>query len=279
MTEKSPKKKPLLVDNPLIVPNSPISPSSNGRKGVYSRTIKRKISKDIAVATINPLGEGAAVYGIQMDWIIYYPTLKVRTYLQDIRGYTPSKATSLCARHPVSEWEKLKENTLNGMAAIVIESHLKQVVETQAQFLDITKIGMDRVYEMLTKLKVSEVPIFTLITDPADSTKQIKVRQTTLKSTDLANCMNALKTCMEIYRRTVGLDKDVEGMADSVEKIKQETFSGITQLDQNGLLPANKGQEKAASAGYDELYHLIEMRRDLDDDSEFLMAEGNRTTN
>lgn len=255
----NPKEKKMMGD-PLIV--KPM------KKGLTFTRKSKPRSK--AMIVTRKLAREDDIEQLQIERGMLYPGLKVYEFLVDIKGYTSNQYKEFMRLSSGADWDKVRDETQSRITARVAERHVDLIAESEDLFLRTAKIGITRIVEMLTKLKVTEVPEFVLIEDPITKKKK-QYKKNNLRSVDIANCMSALENGMRIYRTAMGLSDEAEGLKFVMGQLRDMLAgSGVnlTQVTVNtGPKPEGTGQEKIielAENDYDGLFRLIEMRRQID---------------
>lgn len=259
-----PEKKKEGVPNPVLVDPFSIPKKGSIKKKTFSFKPRSK-----SLPVISPSGE--ILDALQIEWVLSYSHHSIHHFLTKIKGYSTSRYQKFLKDSPAIEWEARKVTLRRDITANLVKTHVDFIAENQDFFLRTAKIGLTRIIELLTKLKVTEVPEFEVIKDPLDSTRNIAIKKNSLKSTDVANCMNALKSGLEVYRKAIGIESESESLAMVLREIRSHSGDNISVNNYNinlGPQPETKGQEMIADASYEELYQMIEMKRKIDSDGE-----------
>lgn len=249
------------LDDPLIV---------NPTKSRLTFTRKSK-PREKAITITTKVARLDDVENLQLERGMLYPGMRVYDFLVRVKGYTPNQYKEFMRLVPGADWDKVRDETQSKITARVAERHVDLIAESEDLFLRTAKIGITRIVEMLTKLKISDIPEFVVIADPRTGNKKT-YKKLHLRSVDIANCMAALENGMKIYRSALGLSEEGEGLKyvmDQLRDLLAGSGVNLTQITVNqGPKPINLGQEKIsdiAENDYDRLFQLIEMKRGINE--------------
>lgn len=208
------------------------------------------------------------IEALQIEKAVLYPSLSVRDYLLRVKGYTPKQYSVFIRWAAIPEWEARREQLQNEITANLLKRHVDAAAAAQDLFINTTRLGLTRVLEMLTKLQVQVVPEYAHVPDPDDPKKTKVVRKFGLRSADLANCMLALRTAQEIYRKAMGLTDESDSVAAVIRQMAELLGTGGVTVNQqtNLFLGASRlppeAQERMAKFNYEEVLMLIESKRE-----------------
>ena len=206
---------------------------------------KDEILEDLFPTAIRHKETGMEVLeSLATEWAIHYPNFSVLKYMTEIKGYTIGDYQRLIKHYPVPRWQETRKSIAESITRNVLDKHISLATEVNEAFITGAKLSMGKAIEMLRagRLEVTKVGGGTYIRN--------------LKSIDLLNCTNALKTSQDVWRKALGIN-DNEGMVQLTQVFGQQNNLEVN-IDETPE-DLKKLEEKLS---LEDIQTLIEARRD-----------------
>lgn len=261
------------MTEPLVTPSAPVVPvvvvAAKSTPRYRPKMLKVPAGEPDSVAGPRRVARRLDVEALQIEKGVLYPAMSVRDYLLNVKGYTSKQYSKFMEWAPVAVWDERRTKLQNAVTAELLKRHVDVAAQTQDLFLNVTRLGITRILEMLTKWSVEIYPEYVEVPDPATPGKTKRVRKTSLRSIDVVNCMSAMKHAQDIYRKAMGLHDEADSIAGVIEQMR--SLTGEANVTFNQQINVFTGTSKLAPEArkniqelpYDDILPLIEAKREL----------------
>ena len=116
---------------------------------------------------------------LQLEWATEYPSLSIRDFLIEKRGFTDRQYRFILSRAPAEEWKKGREEIQNRMGSQKIDGFLADMRKTQGTHSRASHLALARSVGLLAKKE--------------------------LKPTDLLNCIRSVEVAQRIFHTAMGI--------------------------------------------------------------------------
>jgi hypothetical protein len=204
---------------------------------------------------------------LRFEWAVKYWDYSPRQFLMEKKGIAPSAAdriVALLGGH--EEWAKERAGVLDKMTESVVMRHIDKLAEVNDTHVRASKLVMTKAIEYLSKMSLSPAKDKKgkLILDADD-----KPLWRGIRSIDIVNCANAIKTAQDLYRKAMGLPNDESGLAQILEKVNQlniqQNIHNSVHIHEGGTEPDPKAEalKKAQEhLSYDDIVEFVKYRRE-----------------
>jgi len=201
---------------------------------------------------------------LKIEWVIKYPTLKVKDWLLHKKGYSYTQAAKLYEIGGKEDgWNEAKNHVLDKMTSSIVKRHIDQMADVQEQHIKASKIGLAKAVEMLSKLSIEPVKgkDGKLLKDATG-----KPVWRGFRSIDLLNCLGAVEKAQQIYRRAMGLPNEEAGLAQILDKVNVH-FNQVNIQNNEVAAPVvdpvkDKMRKIAEELTHDQILEFVEFRRE-----------------
>ena len=215
------------------------------------------------VRTIEKASERVAL--LQVEWAVFYPDMSIHQFCVNFKGYSESEYTSMMTIAPSVEWKNKREEYRNKISSDIATRHIDKLAKMNDEHLKAGRLGLAKGLQMLSrgvdvvkKAKGDENPIrFNRALYPQE----------------FNFVMNGIKTAQQIYRTSMGLPSDGNGMRQVLEDLNnnartiQQNIQINVRNEEAKSDPSGKAELKAFMEGlnHEDIRALVSRKRELND--------------
>lgn len=192
---------------------------------------------------------------LMTEWAISGADLSPTQWLREIKGYSASQSDALVlAGGKASEWKKKRNSITSQISEKIIKRHVDLLVEMQDTFIKASKLGLANAVKQMSE------PKMVFEKDPL--TGKIR-RKEGLSPKENLDCLNAIKSAQEIYRKALGLgecDGGLQEVLTQLERVKQEPTIQKEEIEPESI--SGVADPRFETLTYDDIFDLVEFRRE-----------------
>lgn len=198
---------------------------------------------------------------LMMEWAFFYPNHSVTSYIQDIKGYSPTQMKDLSRLVPFEQWGDRRKEAQDKLTETLVRRHIDLMASVQDQHISASKLGLAQAVKMLAggSTEILRDKEGKAIVDSAGNP-----RFKSLRSIDLLNCMSSIEKAQQIYRRAMGLPNDEGGLQQILNKLERIRETPTTTLNLTQNIQQNNTAvqiQNPTDLSYDDIMLLIEAER------------------
>ena len=200
--------------------------------------LAKKDISEIDMAVVETERERARM--LQMEWAIFYPNKSVLEFVTVEKGYSHGQYESVLTHAPLAEWKEARERLKDRITKEVALRHIDKVAKMNDEHIKAGRLGLAKGLQMLANgVDVLVKKTGTRFNRP-------------LYPSEFQFVMNGLKTAQQMYRTSMGLPNDGEGMQQVLEELRRR------ETTQNNIQVNINEASKEDNSGVTELKKLME---------------------
>lgn len=213
--------------------------------------VKDMSSIDLAVVE----RENERVKWLQMEWALFHPNESVHHFIRTIKGYSDGQMKNMLLHAPTSEWKEQRELLKNRLAKEVAQRHIDKIAKMNDEHIKAGRLGLAKGLQLLA----NGVDVLVKKT----GTKFNR----SLYPQEFQFVMNGLKTAQQMYRTSMGLSSDGEGMQQVLEELKRrdQSIQNNIQVNIKNAAPDESGvtelKQLMESLNREEIRLFVERKR------------------